>query len=223
MIEHASSLWSSSILCAMTEPGLRERKKTRTRKHIADTAARLFADHGYEHVTVADVARDAEVAEGTVFNYFKTKEQLVIDRDERIRDRLCELIRSRPANVTPAAAVREFVLEGVDGIRRIPAESWRGELAYLAETSPTVHRLALDVIDRQARAVADAITDSSRVAPEIARIQGIALTGVFQIIICEAGRRTREGQNQATIARALRPMVAKVLDELDAWFRVHHR
>src|ERR1700737_4283873 len=77
--------------------GLRERKKERTRRHIADSAARLFAERGYEQVAVGDVARKAEVAEQTVYNYFPTKEQLVIDRDQRVRDRLCELIRSRPA------------------------------------------------------------------------------------------------------------------------------
>jgi hypothetical protein len=47
----------------MTEPGLRERKKARTRQIIADAAARLFAQRGYEQVAVSDVAREAEVSE----------------------------------------------------------------------------------------------------------------------------------------------------------------
>src|SRR6266566_6922821 len=97
----------------MTTSGLRERKKARTRRLIADTAARLFAEHGYENVAVSDVAREAEVAEQTVYNYFPTKEQLVTDRDEQIQERLCDLIRSRPPGVTPAAAIRDFVLGSV--------------------------------------------------------------------------------------------------------------
>jgi len=76
--------------------GLRELKKARTRRHIADTAARLFADRGYENVTVTDVAREAEVAEQTVYNYFPVKEQLVTDRDQQVQERLSDLIRSRP-------------------------------------------------------------------------------------------------------------------------------
>jgi len=204
----------------MASIGLRELKKARTRQLIADTAARLFAERGYEHVAVADVARAAEVAEQTVYNYFPAKEQLVTDREEQVQDRLCDLIRSRPPAVTPAAAIRDFVLGSVDAIGGIAPEMWRGELGYLTAISPAVHRLALELTDRQAVALAAAISDTTAVAPEIARLQGIALAGVFQIIISEAGQRTREGQSQAEIASGLRPIVENVLDELDRWLSV---
>jgi AcrR family transcriptional regulator len=200
--------------------GLRDLKKARTRQLIAQTAARLFAEHGYENVAVSDVAREAEVAQQTVYNYFSNKEQLVADREQQIQDRLCDLVRSRPANLTAAAAVRDFVLATVEAIRRVPPDIWRGELGYLAAMSPAVHRLALDLIDRQAVALARAISDTTAVPPEIARLQGIALAGVFQIIIGESGRRTREGESQATIADELHANVANVLDELDRWLRL---
>ena len=202
----------------MASPGLRERKKARTRRLIADTAARLFAERGYEHVAVTDVAREAEVAEQTVYNYFPTKEQLVTDREEQIQDRLCDLIRSRPPGVTPAAAIRDFVLGTVAGIHSIPAELWHGELGYLAAISPAVHRLVLELADRQAAALAEVISDTTAVPPEVARLQGIALAAVFQIIISEAGRRTREGQSQAEIADELHLIVENLLHELDHWF-----
>src|SRR5438094_9483644 len=101
----------------MVTVGLRERKKARTRQLIADTAARLFAERGYERVAVSDVAREAEVAEQTLYNYFPTKEQLVTDRDEQIQDRLCDLIRSRTPGVTSAAAVHAFVPDAPAGFR----------------------------------------------------------------------------------------------------------
>jgi AcrR family transcriptional regulator len=202
----------------MSSTGLRERKKARTRHLIAEAAARLFAESGYEHVSVSDVAREAEVAEATVYNYFQTKEQLVTDRDQQIQERLGELIRSRPPAITPAAAIRDFVLESVAGIRSIAPEIWRGELGYLAAISPTVHRLALELTDRQAAALASAIRDTTDVPPQVARLQGIALAGVFQIIISEAGRRTHEGQSQTEIADELYPIVEQILDELDNWF-----
>jgi AcrR family transcriptional regulator len=204
----------------MATTGLRELKKARTHRLIADTAARLFAERGYEHVAVTDVAREAEVAEQTVYNYFPTKEQLVTDREQQVQDRLCGLIRSRPPAITPAAAVRGFVLETVAGIRGIPAEMWRGELGYLAAISPAVHRLVLELADRQAAALASAISDTTAVPPEVARLQGIALAGVFQIIIGEAGQRTLQGQGQARIADELYPIIENVLDELDRWFSV---
>ena len=201
----------------MTDPGLRERKKARTRQVIADAAARLFAQRGYERVAVADVARAAEVSEQTVYNYFQTKEQLVTDRDQLVQDELSRLIRTRAAGTTPAAAIREFVLDTVEGIRRIPAGQWRGELGYLAAISPADRRRALEMSDRQATALAAAITETDAVAPEIAKLRGIALASVFQIIITEAGRRTRQGQSQNQIADQLRPAIEAVLDDLDAW------
>lgn len=204
----------------MASNGLRERKKERTRRLIADTAARLFAERGYENVAVIDVAREAEVAEQTVYNYFPTKEQLVTDRDQQIQDRLSDLIRGRAPAVTPAAAIREFVLKSVAAIGGIPPELWRGELGYLAAISPTVRRLALEMIDRQAAALAAAISDTTAVPPEIAKLYGIALASVFQIIITESGRRTVEGQSQAKIAEELYPIIENVLDELDRWLSV---
>lgn len=51
----------------MSSTGLRERKKARTRQLIADAAARLFAERGYENVAVSDVAREADVSEQTVY------------------------------------------------------------------------------------------------------------------------------------------------------------
>src|SRR5579859_1799427 len=169
----------------MSGTGLRELKKARARRHIADTAARLFAERGYEHVSVTDVARAAEVAEQTVYNYFPTKEQLVTDREQQVQDRLCDLIRSRPSAVSPATAIRDFVLEAVAGIASIPPEIWRGELGYLAAISPTVHRLVLELTDRQAAALAAAISDTTAVAPEVARLQGVALAAVFHFIISD--------------------------------------
>jgi AcrR family transcriptional regulator len=201
----------------VTDPGLRERKKARTRRVIADAAARLFAERGYERVAVSDVAREAEVSDQTVYNYFQTKEQLVTDRDQLVGDELSRRIRTRAPGTTPAAAIREFVLGTVEGIRRIPAGQWRGELGFLAVISPTVHRLSLEMSDRQATALAAAIAETEAVAPEIAKLRGIALASVFQIIITEAGRRTREGQNQDQIAGQLRPAIEAVLDDLDRW------
>jgi AcrR family transcriptional regulator len=205
------------MLFDMAEAGLRERKKARTRAVIAAAAARLFAERGYEQVVVSDVAREAEVSEQTVYNYFQTKEQLVTDLDREFQDRMSRLIRTRAPGTTPVAAIRDLVLDSVEGIRRVPADQWRGELGYLAAISPTVHRLLLEMSDRQAASIATAISETSIVTPELAKLQGIALAGVFQILISDAGRRTLEGQTQDQIADELMPAIEAILDDLDRW------
>src|SRR4051812_35787235 len=78
-----------------TEPGLRERKKQQTRQRIAEAARTLFGERGFDHVTVAEVARVAEVAEATVFNYFATKEDLVYAGMETFESGVLDAIRTR--------------------------------------------------------------------------------------------------------------------------------
>jgi hypothetical protein len=88
------------------------------------------------------------------------------------------------------------VLGFAAGIRDIPPAQWRGELGYLAAVSPAVRRLALDMTSRQAATIAAAISDTSAVSPEVARLEGIALADVFQLISSDSGRRTLGGQSQ---------------------------
>lgn len=59
--------------------GRRERKKQQTRQAISDVATALFLARGFDAVTVAEVARAADVAVQTVFNHFPTKEDLFLD------------------------------------------------------------------------------------------------------------------------------------------------
>src|SRR5919201_762541 len=89
-----------------TEPGLRERKKQQRRQLIAETARRLFAERGFDRVTVAEIARAANVSEGTVFNYFPTKEDLFYDRMEVFESALLEAIRERERGESVLSAFR---------------------------------------------------------------------------------------------------------------------
>ena len=197
--------------------GLRELKKARTRQHIVGTAARLFGERGYEQVTVGDIARAAEVSPQTVYNYFPSKEDLVTDRDEFVRQRLSELIRERQPGTSPAAAIRPLVLGIVASGAEIPPAQWPGEIGNLAFNSPTVHRLSLEMTDRQAAVVAQAILDTSDVGPSVAQLQAMALAGVFQIVFAECGRRTHERQSQRQIAEELTVVMEGVLNELERW------
>jgi AcrR family transcriptional regulator len=93
------------------EMGLRERKKEQTRQLIAETAWRLFADRGFDRVTVAEVARQAEVAVATVFNYFPTKEDLFFSRLEAFGAELVDAIRNRAVGEPALAAFQRHLLD----------------------------------------------------------------------------------------------------------------
>src|ERR1700675_2065613 len=62
--------------------GLRARKKRLMRQQLSDAATRMFVERGFDAVRVAEVAEACGVSEKTVFNYFPTKESLVLDRLE---------------------------------------------------------------------------------------------------------------------------------------------
>src|SRR4051794_10522976 len=98
--------------------GLRERKKEATRLLIAETARRLFAERGFEAVTVADVARAADVAPKTVFNYFPTKEDLFYSRLEAFEEEMLAAVREREPGQSALEAFRAFLL-GQGGVLAI--------------------------------------------------------------------------------------------------------
>ena len=74
--------WAGPGTPAVPGEGLRERKKRLMRQQLSDTATRMFLDRGFDAVRVAEVAEACGVSEKTVFNYFPTKESLVLDRLE---------------------------------------------------------------------------------------------------------------------------------------------
>ena len=92
-------------------PGLRERKKQQTRQLLSQTARRLFTERGFEQVSIAEIARAADVSEQTVFNYFPTKEDLVFSGLEVFEAQLLAAIRERAPGQTVIDAFGAFVLE----------------------------------------------------------------------------------------------------------------
>lgn len=93
--------------------GLRERKKQRTRETIVTVALELFAEHGYQQTTVADIAEAAEVSKGTVFAYFPTKEDIVFADTAPVCDDLLHQLRERPADRSALDVLRSFMGEHV--------------------------------------------------------------------------------------------------------------
>jgi AcrR family transcriptional regulator len=201
------------------EAGLRERKKAQTRRHIADTAAQLFATHGYDQVSIVDVARAAEVSDQTVYNYFPAKQDLAFDRAEEIRDLYAQTVLER-GGVSPAKALRTLALEHIERHRGTDLELARGSLPALCVSSPTIRRLTLEAYDQHAEVIAAAITETCpAVHPAIARAHAAALVSVFQLLFERIGRSVVDGTSPAAVADELTPAVEAVFDDLDRHFQ----
>src|SRR5258708_29530204 len=94
-----------------SELGLRERKKQETRRVIFEAAQQLFKAKGFDAVSVAEIARAADVSEVTVFNYFPVKEDLFYGGMQYFEEELLEAARPRPPGGSTTKAVRPPLLQ----------------------------------------------------------------------------------------------------------------
>jgi AcrR family transcriptional regulator len=91
--------------------GLRERKKRQVRQRISDVATAMFLVHGFDSVTVAQIAAASEVSEQTVFNYFTTKESMFFDRTDPMIDAVADAVRERGHTSLLESVVRSISSE----------------------------------------------------------------------------------------------------------------
>jgi AcrR family transcriptional regulator len=94
---------------SLVKPGLRERKKQQTRERIASVALELFAERGYDHTTLAEIAEAADVSPRTIFAYFQSKEDILFCDEPLMYERLERTLRERPPGATTVDALRVFV------------------------------------------------------------------------------------------------------------------
>jgi AcrR family transcriptional regulator len=195
--------------------GLRERKKEQTRQLIADTAWRLFADRGFDRVTVAEVARQADVAVATVFNYFPTKEDLFLSRLEAFEAQLVEAVATRAAGETALAAFRRHLLES-DGLL---AQVGAGDLQALERlralnrviaASPALQARELEAFARTADALAARLAaETGAVAGDLGpQVTANALVGVQRALVGYTRRRVLADEEPARLAADVRRLAA---------------
>jgi len=142
-------------LSADAPVGLRESKKARTRQAISDVATQLFAAHGFERVTIAQIAAAADVSVKTVFNYFPTKEDLFFDRAGELVEGLIGAIQSRPPGTTVVQALHALAGENLvpfagTGWRALrDAERYDAFRAFMAteHASPALHARRLVIAE----------------------------------------------------------------------------
>ncbi|MFI5842675.1 TetR/AcrR family transcriptional regulator [Catenuloplanes sp. NPDC051500] len=175
---------------------LRERKKQQVRRTLSDAAATLFLERGFDGVRIADVAEAAGVSQKTVYNYFATKEALIMDRLEGTADALTTALAD-PAQEPVAAALALLAAEldgtlasftaggggALDGYRRF------GELI---RSTPELRAYQSEMTGRIVAAVAGALRSRiSRPEPQI-DVAAQALVSLWRVQATSLRRHTEQ-------------------------------
>jgi AcrR family transcriptional regulator len=151
-------------MAARTE-GLRERKKRVARETIAATARRLFAERGFDAVTVAEVAAAANVSEKTVFNHFPTKEDLAFAGRERGLKQLVADITERPPGASVLDVFRALTASMIDDFV-VPGDADLLAVAKIIRHSRTLQERLTAGWESGAAAVTAAIAETSGAADD---------------------------------------------------------
>ncbi|MEJ8646617.1 TetR/AcrR family transcriptional regulator [Streptomyces sp. MS1.AVA.3] len=139
-------------------PGRRERKKAQTRKALADAALRLFLEHGYDQVSVKDVAEAADVSVTTLFKHFSGKEALVFDQDTEQSAALVAAVRDREPGSTVLDALHAYLHGLLVTVREAPEfRAFRELVDGTPVLSDYAHRMWL----RHETALAGAIAEAT--------------------------------------------------------------
>jgi AcrR family transcriptional regulator len=201
--------------------GLRERKKLQTRQLIADTARRLFAERGFEAVSVAQVAREADVAEATIFNYFPTKEDLVFSGLERFEDELLGAIRDRARGETILQAFGRFVLQprGFLAARDPHSAERLLEISRMIARSPALLTREQQILARYTASLAELIAEETGLGDEDPRpeVAAHALIGVHRTLIQHVRQEVLAGGDPdlARLGRSTRAAGRRALELLE--------
>jgi AcrR family transcriptional regulator len=202
----------------MAQLGLRERKKQQTRELIAETARRLFAQRGFDHVTVAEIARLAEVSETTVFNYFPTKEDLVYWRMAAFDEQLLDAIRNRPAGASILGAFESFVLapRGLLGATDPEAIERLAELTRMITESPALVEREREIVDGYTTSLAAVLAAEARapLSDLSPWVVANALMGVHRALINFTRDQIVAGVRNPLLARSVRTQGRRALDTL---------
>jgi AcrR family transcriptional regulator len=199
--------------------GLRERKKQRTRQAIAEAARQLFAERGFERVTVAEVARAADVSEQTVFNYFPTKEDLVYWRLESFEDELIAAVREREPGESVVRAFGRFVSQrrGLLAERDPKARQRLLEITRMITESPALLAREREIFDRYTASLALVLADELGAGDDtvLPWVVANALMGIHRALVDFTRERVVAGVPNERIAREVRARAQRAVAALE--------
>ncbi len=163
---------------AAPRPGLRERKKARTRAAIREHALRLFREQGYAATTVDQIAEAADVSPSTFFRYFPTKEDVVLQDEFDVL--AIGAFEEQPPELSTVAAFRAAARQAFAALGQEELAKMR-ETAQLTLTIPELRARAMDEFSRTIEVIAEAAARRSGRDPSdfAVRILAGAIVGVI--------------------------------------------
>jgi AcrR family transcriptional regulator len=194
-----------------TPEGLRERKKRHTRQQLTDTATEMFLERGFDNVRVAEIAQTCGVSEKTVFNYFPTKESLIIDHPEATLATMRTVLAD--PDTPPVEAVLRILADELGALiswlkaqpdRARAVEGYR-RFGALIQSTPSLRAYHRDMTDQLIGVAADILADRVGMRPgdPEPRIAATALIGLWQIQFHSLGRHLGSGRTPARVQAAV--------------------
>ncbi len=179
------------------DEGLRERKRRLTRQLISDAATTMFATRGFDNVKVSEVADRVGVSEKTIYNYFPTKESLVLDTADEAVERMARALRERGPDESLTAAVVRAIKEDTERFDQAPEELVEFIPLFLGmiDSTPALRAAWLELHDRLANVARDELAAQAGIDPRDPEpiVAGRALAGLAEVALESRVRRIREG------------------------------
>jgi AcrR family transcriptional regulator len=197
--------------------GLRERKKAQTRQAIAEAARRLFGERGFEAVTVAEVARAADVSEGTVFNYFPAKEDLFYSGMVAFEAELVDAVGAREPGESALAAFRRFVLGRADRLAEDDAADVISWSARVVAASPALQAREREIVAHYTAALAALLAGETGASLEDVEPWAVAtaLMGVQRALVAYVRASVLAGRRGPELMDGMRAQAERAFGRLE--------
>ena len=196
------------------QPGLRERKKQRTRETIARAARELFAERGYHATTLPDIAEAADVSTRTIFAYFPSKEDILFSDFALMRDALAQALAERPEGQDALETVRAFILS----LHKVEESELDEQLRLCVKSDETLRSHLRARITQLEELIAPAIAkdlDASAYDPR-PQIVAASLTAAFNALSERGEGSSAKLKSAADLAAAIDPVFTFLRGGLEA-------
>ncbi|NUR85003.1 MAG: TetR/AcrR family transcriptional regulator [Nonomuraea sp.] len=201
----------------------RDRKKQQTRQLIGDAAMRLFIERGFDAVTIADVAREADVAVQTVFNHFPSKEDLFFQERDGYVGLPSAAVRDRGEDESIAQALARGYLRLLDDYHVAGLLIRSADYQRTLDASPALRGRERELRQEREDLLAATLADGAPPLSEGLRPRLMAgfAAAVDRVLDAEVGRRLLAGETAAEIQASLRPLVVELYGTAEAACRAH--